>query len=137
VGAHWSCIVARPPRRRCWRSLPVEVTTWSVSHVSRARLATRVAYARVCRPTLHAPDWRYAPLIPASLVRKCSGKRPGLPRLAPAGDAGRYAARAVSLKKGGRESNLVVRSAEYVCLQIRKGASYVHRKGHRGAGRGR
>ena len=53
VGAHWSYIVARPPRRR---GLPVEVTTWSVSQVSGARLATRIAYARVCRPALHAPD---------------------------------------------------------------------------------
>jgi hypothetical protein len=26
VGAHWGYIVARPPRRRCWRSILVEVT---------------------------------------------------------------------------------------------------------------
>jgi hypothetical protein len=34
VGAHWRYIVAPPPRRRGWRSLPVEVTTWSVSRVA-------------------------------------------------------------------------------------------------------
>ena len=56
VGAHWRDTVARAPRRH-WRSpLVVEVATWSGSRVSRARLATRIAYARVCHPTLHAPD---------------------------------------------------------------------------------
>jgi hypothetical protein len=37
VGLHWSYIVSHHPRRRCWRSLPVEVAAWSVGHVSRAR----------------------------------------------------------------------------------------------------
>ena len=36
VGAHWRCIVARTARRRCWRNLSVEGTSWLANQGIRA-----------------------------------------------------------------------------------------------------